>query len=126
MDEKQLYYFIGSSCDIGAPEERGKLYSPGQHWEKFGSKAMFTEAEALNAIAGGGAFVPAADFNFTDDEVKTYRAPKFRQAAPDEFKVRYAAALVAIQNHLAELQKRQAAPVAGEPDIQPVTGEPHV
>ena len=119
---KSTYYFIGTSCDIGAPVQRGKLYSPGMHFEKFGAKAMFTEAEALNVLAGGGAFVPEKDFDFTDEEIKKYPYPKFREKAPDEFKAKHATALAAISAHLEELQKR-AALVAGDPVS---TGEPNV
>ena len=94
--DKQLYYFVGSESQIGDL----KL-------EKFGHQVSLDADAALNALDGGAQLCPAKDFNFTEQEVKDYPYPAFRACAPDEFQVKYRAALVAVHAHLEELRQQK-------------------
>lgn len=92
--ETQTYCFFGSECEIGR-RTPGERQPPLRHLEKFGTQVKLTDGEALNALEGGAALCPVADFHFTPEEIKGYLYPKMRMNAPKDFKERVKAATVA-------------------------------
>lgn len=84
------YNFVGVSCEIGA-----------SRLERFGQPIELTQGDALNAIEGGAAIVPAADFmdcGFTAEELSSYAYIGQRSQAPEAFqaKVRRAVGLIGV------------------------------
>lgn len=94
-----VYHFVGSYCEIDGG--RVKL-------ERFGQRIELTDDIAKTVIMGGGAILPEAEFKrlgFTDAELKDYQFPGPQENAPEGFRAKKKAALVAY----AELAKRLGA-----------------
>ena len=95
MVEKSQYMFIGSASEVGD-----------RKFETFGTEVALTVDEAFSAIDGGAQFLPKDQFNFTEQEVSLYPFPAFRAEAPEAFKSKHTAALVAVAAHLAVLREQ--------------------
>lgn len=81
--------FLGSECSIG---DYPRL-------ESFGQTIELDEALAADAIRGGAALLPDAQFDalgFTDSELSDYGISASHQFAPAEFLAKKRAGLIAI------------------------------
>lgn len=82
------YNFVGVTSEIG-----------GNRLERLGQAIWLPKEEARNAIEGGAAIVPAADFmdcGFTAEELEAYAYIGQRSQAPESFQAKYKRAIARI------------------------------
>ena len=105
-----IYRFLGAYTEIGGV---GALDSLGQTI-KLDPKA------ALSAMRGGAVLIPDAEYQklgFTKDEEQAYRYAGTRASAPESFKAKYKAGLVAWQKLVDESYMAELLPPSSVPDM---------
>lgn len=103
------YRFVGSACVLWGIAE----------FSTFGQRIELPEHTASEAIRGGAALVPEEEFEaigFTADELKNFAFPGQQVNAPEPFKTKQRAAILAYQTRRHELQAERARQLAGGND----------